>query len=59
MVFARGEFVDVIATNQEVPGITRFLTQDLNILAMLQMVAKIAPTEATVLIQGESGTGKE
>ncbi len=51
--------MEVIATNQEVPGITRFLTQDLNILAMLQMVAKIAPTEATVLIQGESGTGKE
>jgi transcriptional regulator with GAF, ATPase, and Fis domain len=29
------------------------------ILSILQMVDKIAPTTATVLIQGESGTGKE
>ena len=29
------------------------------LLSMLQMVDKIAPTTATVLIQGESGTGKE
>ncbi len=28
-------------------------------LSLLQMTAKIAPTEVTVLIQGESGTGKE
>jgi two-component system response regulator HydG len=28
-------------------------------LSLLQMVAKIAPTEVTALIQGESGTGKE
>jgi two-component system response regulator HydG len=51
--------MDVIATTQEVPGVTRFLTQDPNILSLLQMVSKIAPTEASVLIQGESGTGKE
>lgn len=29
------------------------------VLDMLSMVDKIAPTQATVLIQGESGTGKE
>ena len=28
-------------------------------LNLLQMTAKIAPTEVTVLVQGESGTGKE
>ncbi len=36
-----------------------FLTQDPAMLNLLQMVAKIAPTEVTALIQGESGTGKE
>ena len=36
-----------------------FITQDPAMLNMLQMTAKIAPTEVTVLIQGESGTGKE
>ena len=51
--------MEIPSTVQETPGITRFLTQDPNILAMLQMVGKIAPSEATVLIQGESGTGKE
>lgn len=30
-----------------------------NVLGILSMVDKIAPTTATVLIQGESGTGKE
>jgi transcriptional regulator with PAS, ATPase and Fis domain len=36
-----------------------FLTQDPAMQNLLQMVAKIAPTEVTALIQGESGTGKE
>lgn len=51
--------MEVPSTSSQTIGITRFLTQDPNILAMLQMVGKIAPSEATVLIQGESGTGKE
>ncbi len=36
-----------------------FLTQDPAMINLLQMVARIAPTEVTALIQGESGTGKE
>jgi len=33
--------------------------QDPRLLAVLKMVAQVADSEATVLIQGESGTGKE
>lgn len=36
-----------------------FLGQDPKILAILNIVAQVADTDATVLIQGESGTGKE
>ena len=36
-----------------------FVTQDRAMLNLLQMTARIAHTEVTVLIQGESGTGKE
>jgi transcriptional regulator with PAS, ATPase and Fis domain len=36
-----------------------FVTRDPQVLDLLQMIAKIAPTEVPVLIQGESGTGKE
>lgn len=36
-----------------------FVTQDSAMLSLMQMTAKIAATEVTVLIQGESGTGKE
>lgn len=51
--------MESLSPTQEAIGITRFLTQDPNILSLLQMVGKIAPSDATVLIQGESGTGKE
>lgn len=40
-------------------GQTGFITQDPATINLLQMIAKIAPTEVTVLVQGESGTGKE
>lgn len=37
----------------------QFITQDPAMQNLLQMAAKIAPSEVTALIQGESGTGKE
>jgi DNA-binding NtrC family response regulator len=36
-----------------------FLGRDPAILALLNLVARIAPTRATVLVTGETGTGKE
>ncbi len=43
-----------------VPPMTHQLVgQSANIQKVVDMVAKVAPTDATVLIQGESGTGKE
>jgi len=36
-----------------------FVGQDPHILAALNLVARVAPTPATVLIVGETGTGKE
>jgi two-component system response regulator HydG len=44
--------------NQDRPGM-EIIGKGQAIRALLQMVDKIAPTTATVLIQGESGTGKE
>jgi len=37
----------------------RIVTQDPQMLKMLEMVKNVAPSKATLLIQGESGTGKE
>ncbi len=39
--------------------VTEMVGKSPSIMAVVQMVDKIAPTTATVLIQGESGTGKE
>lgn len=36
-----------------------FVTQDPATVQLLSITAKVAPSEASVLIQGESGTGKE
>jgi len=44
--------------NQDRPGM-EIIGKSPAIKSLLQMVDKIAPTTATVLIQGESGTGKE
>ena len=41
------------------PAATGIVTRNALMLALLERARKIAPTEATVLIQGESGTGKE
>jgi DNA-binding NtrC family response regulator len=43
---ARGEF-------------TALAGEDPRVVAVLQLVARVAPTDASVLIAGESGTGKE
>ncbi|MBI4412845.1 MAG: sigma-54-dependent Fis family transcriptional regulator [candidate division NC10 bacterium] len=37
----------------------QIVTQDPPMRAVLEMLAKIAPTDSAILIQGESGTGKE
>lgn len=43
----------------EASKLSGFITQDPAMLNLLEMAAKIAPSDVTVLIQGESGTGKE
>ncbi|MES0336996.1 MAG: sigma-54 dependent transcriptional regulator [Candidatus Magnetobacterium sp. LHC-1] len=40
-------------------GKVRIITQDGNLLKLLEIAAQIAPTDCNVLISGESGTGKE
>jgi transcriptional regulator with PAS, ATPase and Fis domain len=40
-------------------GLRAILGQDPKLLSILETVAQVADTDATVLIQGESGTGKE
>ena len=40
-------------------GLNRILTNSPKMRAVYETVAKVAPTQATVLITGESGTGKE
>jgi len=37
----------------------KFTTANAQMLSLLQMADKIAPSDVTVLVQGESGTGKE
>ncbi len=40
-------------------GVGTFISNDPNMLNILDMAKKVAPSAATVLIEGESGTGKE
>ncbi len=51
-VYLREELVQV-ARHGEIVGQSRAIT------ALLEKVARVAPTDATTLIRGESGTGKE
>src|SRR5262249_10602356 len=44
---------------QEAYGFPEIIGEDESIRAIEREIQKVAPTEATVLIQGESGTGKE
>ena len=41
------------------PGARRMVGRDPAILALLNAVQKVGPSDATVLVRGESGTGKE
>ncbi len=51
---------DVQALQSEVGRLTgNFIAGDDKTFRMLELVEKVAPTKATVLITGESGTGKE
>jgi DNA-binding NtrC family response regulator len=46
-------------TVQQAYGFPEIISEDDSILSIEREIQKVAPTEATVLIQGESGTGKE
>ncbi len=62
---AHGEIAYFIEKLEPLP-VARGLADDQGLIgrakafrAMLELVARVAPSEATVLLQGESGTGKE
>ena len=44
---------------QQAYGFPEIVSEDESIMSIEREIQKVAPTEATVLIQGESGTGKE
>jgi two-component system, NtrC family, response regulator HydG len=47
------------ATLEEEMGLSRLVAQGPAMKKVIELVRRIAPSEATVLLQGESGTGKE
>jgi DNA-binding NtrC family response regulator len=47
------------ATLEEEMGLSRLVARGPAMKRVLDLVRKVAPSEATVLLQGESGTGKE
>jgi two-component system, NtrC family, response regulator AtoC len=50
---------DVLAEENRVVSCGDLVVEDPRMLQVLELVKKVAPTDATVLITGESGTGKE
>lgn len=50
---------DVLAESQQAASCGDLVAEDPKMLQVMQLVRKVAPTDATVLITGESGTGKE
>lgn len=55
----RSENVALKAKLDELSGVPRIVGESPEIRKVLELVAVVAPTDATVLIRGESGTGKE
>ena len=47
------------ATLEEKTGLSRLVARGPAMARVLELVRRVAPSEATVLLQGESGTGKE
>jgi DNA-binding NtrC family response regulator len=56
---ARGRPAPAPAPSAQACPVAGFIGQDLRIRAVLDLVRRVADTDATVLILGESGTGKE
>ena len=55
----RGARAEIRRPNPFDDGEPTIVARDQSMLAVLEKVRKVAPTEATVLLLGESGTGKE
>ena len=56
-VLSRTERLEAVVTRDA--GGVDFVTEDRSVQELLRLVARIAPSEVSVLIVGESGTGKE
>jgi DNA-binding NtrC family response regulator len=56
-VIVRSERLDA-AARRDAAGVS-IITQDAAMRAALDLAARVAPSDASVLVQGESGTGKE
>jgi DNA-binding NtrC family response regulator len=56
-VIARSERFEAVARREAAD--VNIITQDQGMRAALELVARVASSDASVLIQGESGTGKE
>src|SRR3989442_560441 len=50
---------DVLREMESSYGLPAIVGEDASLKAVEQSIQRVAPTEATVLLEGESGTGKE
>jgi transcriptional regulator with GAF, ATPase, and Fis domain len=58
-IFHEEEIRDLHSRLESSTEFCGIISKDAKMQAIFQLIDKIAPTDATVLIQGESGTGKE